>query len=106
MLEWNVYFGNFNRQCIETVNILGHSGTVKEIAEAYKKSGDNRAVFEDEVRRVLHYYYWCKCEWEIILSGWPPSDRFKDAKVDVYSQIELNWDRFMDYLWDHRYELA
>lgn len=51
------------------------------------------------------YYFWSKCEWEIIISGWPPRDDFNDAKIDVYDQVKLNWDKFVDYTWDHRKEL-
>lgn len=47
------------------------------------------------------YYFWSKCEWEIILSDFPPSDRFKKKKVDVYEQVMLNWDKFINYLWKY-----
>lgn len=46
--------------------------------------------------------YWSKCEWEIILSPWPPRDGEQDIKVDVYDQIKINWDHFVDYVWNER----
>ena len=57
------------------------------------------------VRNSLRYYYWSKCEWEIVLSDWPPSETFKKEKVDVYSQVVLNWDIFSEYIWENRKQL-
>ena len=48
------------------------------------------------------YYFWSKCEWEIILSDWPPSDTFCKEKIDVFDQVMLNWDIFVDYIWNNR----
>lgn len=52
----------------------------------------------------LMYYYWSKCEWEIILSHWSEHKDGPSYKIDVFDQIELNWDRFCDYVWEHRTE--
>ena len=47
------------------------------------------------------YYYWAKCEWEVIVSDWPTSGKV-EAKIDVYNQVMLNWDKFADYTWKNR----
>ena len=104
MLEWNVYYGDFNAKCIKKTNIFSHR-VVSELADAYKQSGEDRVLFEGIVKRVLSFYYLCKCEWEVVLSGWPLPENFENKKIDVYDQIMMNRERFMDYLWDHRYEL-
>ena len=36
------------------------------------------------------YQWWSRCEYEIIISDWPPSG--KEEKWDVYKQIEMNLD--------------
>ena len=111
MLQWNVYYGNFNAKQIEVHNIFNHYGFVedcKKYAKKYNGKKDPEGDFEkfsESVRRSLMYYYWSKCEWEIILSGWPQSDRFREEKVDVYDQVMLNWDVFIRYLWENRSEL-
>lgn len=111
MLQWNVYIGDFNSGRIEPHNIFDHRRFVEDCKKAAKKySGkeDPEADFKEfseSVRKDLRYYYWSKCEWEIILTGWPPSDRFKSEKIDVYDQIMMNWDVFIRYLWDNRKEL-
>ena len=106
MLEWNVYVGNFNSKSIETHNVFHHARFVEDCCKAAKKFKDDKAAFAEEVRHSLMYYYWSKCEWEVIISHWPPAKGFDDSKVDVYSQVMLNWDRFIDYLWENRKELG
>ena len=36
------------------------------------------------------YQWWSRCEYEIIISDWPPSG--KEEKWDVYKQIKMNLD--------------
>lgn len=51
-----------------------------------------------------HCYYWSKCEWEIILSHWPPRKNAQELKIDVYDQVMLNWPIFCDYIWANKDE--
>ena len=110
MLTWNVYYDDFNHRCISTENIFDHGGFFEDCVKAAKKVHiredipEEKEAFLEEVRRSLMYYYWSKCEWEIILSGWPPSDKFREEKIDVYDQVRLNWDRFAEYVWANRRE--
>ena len=104
-MEWNVYTYNFNARKVEPHNIFKHSGFIKDCQKALKEFKDDKEQFIEAVRRSLMYYYWSKCEWEIVISDFPPRPDFPDAKVDVYDQIRLNWDVFVDYLWEHRNEL-
>lgn len=105
MLEWNVYYQDINRRKIMRHNVFDHSGFREDLAKAVKKYKE-REEFEKEVRSSLMYWYWSKCEWEIILSGWPPSkDGEEEIKIDVFEQIMLNRQRFMDYLWENKKEI-
>ena len=102
-LVWNVYYEDFNRRCISTYNIFKHTGFYEDCQKAAKQA--TKDGFREAVRRSLMYYFWSKCEWEIILTCWPPKreDRsFEDEKIDVYDQVMLNFDRFIDYLWSNR----
>ena len=103
-LEWYVYVGHFNSRNIETFNIFDNTRFLEDCKKAARKCKDEVA-FAEEVHRALMYYYWSKCEWEVIISHWPSRDGDRDAKVDVYDQVFLNWERFIDYLWAHRKEL-
>ena len=105
MLEWNVIYGNFNSGKIETYNIFQHGGFLKDCIEISKLYRNDKDKFASEVQNSLSYFFAHKCEWEVIVSHWPPStneSRFKDKKVDVYSQVMMNWDHFINYLWDQR----
>lgn len=50
---------------------------------------------EKQLDRMCTYYFWAKCEYEVIISAWPPKDR-SDRKIDVYTQLKENWDIFRD----------
>ena len=50
-------------------------------------------AYEQILNRECMYYYWSKCEWEVIVSAWPPRDG-SDKKIDVYSQLKANWELF------------
>lgn len=106
MLEWNVYVSDWNAKTIKPHNIFNHVRFMEDLRKAARKHKDDRDAFLREVDHLLHYYYWSKCEWEIVLSHWPPRKDFGGEKVDVWDQIALNWDRFIDYIWENRKELA
>ena len=100
-LEWNVFVENINRRQIEIYNIFNHSSFKKDCDEAWREYKNSFQKFAENVKRSLMYYFWSKCEWEIILSDFPQSDRFKKKKVDAYEQVMLNWDKFINYLWEY-----
>lgn len=114
MLEWNVYIGDYNHRHIETYNIFKHTSFVKDcqkIVKRYSKTEKaegvfNREAFAEEIRHELMYYFWSKCEWEVIIDHWPPHESFQSEKIDVYDQIRLNWNVFIDYLWSHKEEIS
>lgn len=82
----------------------------------------------------MQYYYWSKSEYETVITTWPPYieseelDRlnkekhereirnrpfYRDAvnlttryKIDIYTQIMMNWDRFIDYIWNNKHLLT
>ena len=101
-LEWFVYYNSWNENKIKPFNVFDHYGFVKACQKSLKKFKDDRETFLEEVKKDLMYYYWSKCEWEIILSSWPPRDSTPKEKIDVYDQVMLNWGHFCDYLWNNR----
>lgn len=102
-LVWNVYVGHFNSGKIEVHNVFDHFLVWQDLRKAARKYKDSeRPLFEEEVRKTMMYYYWSKCEWEVVIDHWPHSDRCHDMKVDVYDQLRLNWRIFCDYLWENR----
>lgn len=100
-MEWNVITYDINNREFEVYNVFRHAGVKQDIIRARKKFKD-KGEFAEEVRRSLMYYLWSKTEWEILLAPWPYHENDKMKKVDVYWQIMNNWERFIDYVWEHR----
>ena len=90
----------------------------------------NRDEFAELLRCQVLYYYWAKTEWECIITdtnpqigrnelcrllsecyeqlpkGMPTPRHFcvnlaDSYKLDVYSQVMLNWEEFVDYVWQY-----
>jgi len=58
--------------------------------------------FVEFVKRVGLCQFWGRCEWEVILTPWPPVDHDRyDKKIDVWEQIEANLDVVVKLLEDY-----
>ena len=129
-LEWNVFVSNFNTDKIEVHNVFDHYRFMKDLVKIKKKCNDDFNRFSEEVKRSLMYCYWSKCEWEIIITSFPPYinekeflrlneerneriekygrfirtdvDLITGKKIDVYDQVMMNWNNFINYLWNNR----
>ena len=105
-IEWNVYYYNHNSRKVETHNIFNHWRFIEYSAKHIKKYKDDLKTLEEQIRKELMYYYWSKYEWEVIISPFTANPKDDECvKVDVYSQVMLNWDRFFEYFWEHRKEI-
>lgn len=120
-LQWNVYYLSRNGHNIDYFNIFRHGDFYCEIKKALTAI-DNKEELSAEVRLILFYYFCSKYEWEIGLTEPFPRitreelDRvaaldFKrhelinleiHEKIDVYQQIMINFDRFVDYIWQNK----
>lgn len=129
-LVWNVIVEDVNAREIIPYNIFDHGSFLNDLIKIKKEVGDNYDEFVEKVRRSLSYYYRSKSEWEIIATSWPPyieaeeldrvnqekAERLEKGypfyresvnlsvgeKLDVYTQIRINWDIFIKYLWENR----
>ena len=129
-LEWNVYTYDFNSKEIEVFNIFNHGRFLEDIKKNLKKC-ETKEEFAELLRRDLFYYFGSKCEWEIVITSWVPHittselDRLNAAreetlkkygrepyslyvnpevgeKIDVYSQVLMNFQHVVDYIWSHK----
>lgn len=104
-LEWNCYYENINTRKIVPFNIFRHHFFLLGCAKVAREWTD-KSAFAIAIKSELMYYYWSKCEWEILLTSWTsPEDTKSQVKIDVYHQIMLNFNHFIDYLWENRAEL-
>ena len=102
-MEWNVYYYDINRKEISIYNIFEH-GSFKQEFDTLAQLDTSKEEFADELKRMLMYYFWSKCEWETVLKPWV-GDMNVGKKIDVYEQIKINWDKFVDYCWKERSNL-
>lgn len=73
-----------------------HNVDYSELNKLFKQHAYRDIAFEayeQILNRECMYYYWSKCEWEVIVSAWSPRDG-SDKKIDVYSQLKANWELF------------
>lgn len=144
MISWKVFNENINNRKIVSYDVFTHYDFLKGLSNVFKdmdkleKAGESQKKIEDEfnerVRRECLYYFWGKCEWEVVLTSWPPyitveeidrlnkevEDHIKNwgsparvvspnldigMKIDVYEQLQLNWDIFLQYIKDHKKEI-
>ena len=129
-MQWNVYVEDINSKKIKEFNIFKHNKFyegVKNILRICK----TKEEFSKSLKKEIMYYYWAKAEWEVIITSWPPhlsvnafnemqedvknyEEQYGHApytiplklnigvKVDVYDQIMLNYDVFVDYIWNFK----
>ena len=164
MLTWNVFLMDFNKKELTTYNLFRHGGFIeslqklekeykkkeKEISQIILASNDietlkgkrklaayNKELDEwycEEIRKWCSYYFWSKCEYEVVITSWPPyitlgeyhridrelTDYIKEynkvplklnirpdggEKIDIYDQLQLNWNEFIRYIKEHRKEI-
>lgn len=128
-LVWNVYDFHINSKECRVFNIFDHYSFRADV-EKLLKTKMTKDEFAEKLRREVQYRYWAKSEWECVVSGTSPHigkreleriisecylklgkdvptprcthANLDDAeKIDVYDQVRLNWDYFVDYVWGH-----
>lgn len=103
-MKWNVYIYDINQQKMADFNIFDHGNFVEYVKKAIMKF-KNKEVFANQLKSELMYYFWSKSQYEIIISPWCGNKKPCDVKIDVFDQVMMNFDIFVDYVWDNRKEL-
>lgn len=128
--KYNVYISNFNQREIETYNIFNHAGFIDSLAELFIENKElSYDAFKEEIRKILLYFFWAKCEWEVVITDWPPHisneelerlNKEKEEyvnnwkrepynlsynpavakKIDVYEQVTNNFNYFTKELYE------
>lgn len=106
MLKWLTYREDFNAREIYEFDVFKHHGFLEDCRKNARKNKE-KEVFIEQLHRDLMYYFWSKCEYEIILSSWPPGrDGFQEKKISVFDQVWQHWDVFSNWVWENRKELT
>ena len=106
-MEWYVYRHDSNKGKIIKYNVV-NTGVINHLTEMLnqikKEKGHwNYDDLKEAAKQVYMYYYWGRSEHEIIIKEWVGKEATE--KVDVFDQLMLNWDIFVDHLYDYVIEL-
>ena len=126
-MTWNVYVRDSNGREIKVFNIFDHH-SFRESVIKLKRKKFPKEVFAEMLKREVMYYFWSKYEYEVVVTSFPPYIDKKEldrlnaeyeeynikwghyplrmdvrpeigGKIDIYAQVMLNWDVFVDYVW-------
>lgn len=97
-MEWYVYIYDINSRTMRKYNVLARR---EDAIRKFKKKSNSIEEFSKMLRSEMMYYYWSKAEWEIIISAWCGGDGSEEAKIDVFDQLQMNWDAFVNYCWNY-----
>lgn len=129
-MVWNVFREDFNRRAIVKYNIFDHGGFARDVKKLLTED-ISKDEFTEQLNRSLRYWFWCKSEHEVVLTSWVPyidekelnrlnveyEEHYKkwnnypikmwvnlnvSEKIDIYEQIKLNWDVFVNYVWQQK----
>ena len=98
-MEWYVYWHDSNSRKIIKWNIFEHGTFRKELDEMYKKY-DNKEEFAERLDKVAMFYFWSKSHEVLLVNPWVGDG--DSMKIDVYGQLHMNWERFVDYVWSFK----
>ena len=125
-LVWNVLKEDINNCKIYVFNVFDNSYICERLYEVYKENRFSFKHFKEKARIVLMSEFWARSQHEVIITSWPPyiekSELIKlnkeleqhpnqyrfsanlsvAEKVDVFSQLAINWELFMKYVWKNK----
>jgi uncharacterized protein YacL (UPF0231 family) len=129
-LKWIVYRHDINKREIVEFNIFDHWRFEEDVKKDLKKC-KTKEEFSEKLKSNLMYYFWSKCEYEVVMSSFPVhikkeelsrlNEEFKKdteryghepygawvcpdvgEKIDICGQAMLNFEVFVDYVWSHK----
>ena len=112
---------------MQPYNIFEHEAFRLAIEKLFERQYPKDRFFK-ELDQEARYYFWAQIEWEFFITTWPPYIDAEEIsriiseyhihrppeqalpeyidvnvakwyKIDAYSQLRANWERFADYMW-------
>lgn len=129
-LKWVVYRHDINRREIVEFNIFDHWRFEEDVKKDLRKC-KTKEEFAEKIKSHLMYYFWSKCEYEVVISSFPVHIKKEEfnrlteefiadtekyghepygmwvcpdvgEKIDIAGQVMMNFEVFVDYLWSHK----
>lgn len=85
-----VIWQDFNRREFEPFDIMPYF--INEWK--HEKEKPNLNDLEEWFINKSHYMYWSRCQYEVVLAGWPNTEDNK--KIDIHWQIKMNLPIILD----------
>lgn len=99
-IEWYVYYHDFNHDKLIKWNIFNNWVFKEAVEKLIKDKNITKKEFSEQIKGQLMYRFWSKCEYEIVISSLHFSSKHGvEEKIDIYDQVMLNFDKFVNYLW-------
>ena len=103
-MGWICQHFDCNAQVIKNYDVLKYR---ERAIKQMKKKSNTKEEFASLLKREMMYYYWSKCEWElimhptddgrIILSPWVGCREPEKVSVDVTDREDFDWKGFARY---------
>lgn len=93
-LKWNVLLPDINNLYFNVFNSVRFREYLMNLKAIHKK--DATIDLQKEITNGLMYSFWAKAEYEIVVKNFVGCDT--QHKIDVYTQVLMNYDKFYDYL--------
>jgi len=126
-MKWNVILQDSKTGKFKSYNIFEYPDFRISMENLFKRQYPQER-FLSELDQEVHYFFLAKIEWEIFITTWPPHINAEEIsriiseyhvnrpseqalperiavnvskwyKIDVYSQLRVNWECFADYMW-------
>lgn len=98
-MHWLAMYYDVNAREFKPYNVLRYR---EDFIKQLKKKVTTREEFAEEMRSKMMYYYWSKCEVEVVLSKkdgriiMSPWVGPKDVTLDVTDRPDFDWVDFFD----------
>ena len=96
VLEWNTIL--YEHDKLRIYNVFNNAYFSEAVTNIMHTPNISRSEISEVIMRKAQWQFWGRCEYEHIISSWPPYDGDKGYKIDIFEQLTLNWDRFIDYI--------
>ena len=104
--EWYVMNDDFNKKEIAPYNIFNNRYIFEEtnkLCVKYKRNKMNFEDFTEELRRIIMYELWSRCQYEIIVSSLFDKNEETFKKIDCYEQVLPNIKILAKYVLEEYY---
>jgi hypothetical protein len=102
-MEWNVLNYDCGKDRIVAYDVCPgiQNNTILSKQLKSLKHKDSRTSFEEVLNTWAHSRFWARREYEIFVG-----DAFEDNpnnfdKWDIWEQLAMNWDNFVNYIWEN-----